>query len=383
MPLKFTIKKIILSIIPFSFIHYIKKRASIDYLMFGSSRKHTGRYLYNNSSSMFTLYGMEDQLGEKVVKGFESCYKTYLSHNGLLRKYILEVEDCIIEPRYGWGISAKENKLVFDSISNNSWIETYHPSYFDYKKNRSSAIEYPQIISINTLQGGDKNYWHFMHDLLGEVALAKKLLPGNIPFLISKTLAQQSFFKNALEQSEFLSACTWVVRDDKYYKAARAYFLQTLPNSNEQFFDVRNILSIPDSDNSKQRKIFLKRNRKRIRFLDNTDEIEAIAKKYGFEIVDSDNLTLQQQIKLFGETKYLVGIHGAGLTNVLFRKNAAMHLLELLPADYLQPHYFWISKGMGHNYSCLVGSPSAYDTSFHIDASEFEKKLTQISGLGS
>jgi hypothetical protein len=52
-----------------------------------------------------------------------------------------------------------------------------------------------------------------------------------------------------------------------------------------------------------------------------------------------------------------------------------MNVLEILPGDYLQPHYFWLSKGMGHTYRCIAGSESFYDTSFYVDPVLFEKKL--------
>ncbi len=383
MPATFNFRKIMLSVIPFSFIHFVKKKMSVSYFFFGKSLKNKGTYLVNDTTAEFTLYGMEEELGAEVAGGFRSCYKTYLAHHGLLRKYVLQVENCIIEPEYGWGICEADNRLVFDSVSNNSWIETYHPSYIKYRKNKDKAISYPDLISINLIPGGENNYWHFLHDLLGQVALAKKVLPGNIPFLISKTLAEKPFFKSALLQSSYLSQCTWVIRDDKYYRADMAYFLQTMPNSNEQFLAVREILQVNDSDKNKERKIFLTRSKKRIRFVSNKTEIEDLARRYHYEIVDADDLTLQQQITLFGETKYLIGIHGAGLTNVLYRKNASLHLLELLPQDYLQPHYFWISKGMGHSYSCLVGSRIKYDTSFYIDPEKFEKKIKQMLETGT
>lgn len=382
MPARFTFRKIILSIIPFSFVHFIKKKMSVNYLLFGKAVKNRGTYLVNDSTTQFTLYGMEEELGKAVAGGFKACYNSYLAHKGLLRKYVLEVENCIIEPEYGWGICVADNRLVFDSVSNNSWIEAYHPSYFRYRKARAGAVHYPRLISINLIPGGENNYWHFLHDLLGQVALSKKLLPEHTPFLISKGLAEKPFFRSALLQSSYLSQCTWVIRDDNYYRADKAYFLQTMPNSNEQFLGVREILEVMDSDKDKSRKIFLTRSKKRIRFISNKTEIEDIAMRYHFEIVDADDLTLQQQIILFGETRYLIGIHGAGLTNVLYRKNAPLHLLELLPKDYLQPHYFWISKGMGHQYSCLVGSKAAYDTSFYVVPAEFEKKLVQMLDSG-
>lgn len=378
----FTIKKILLSVIPFSFIYFFKKKISVNYLLFGKSKKNIGTYLVDDNSTGLNLYSMENELGKEVISGFEASYRSYISHEGFLRKYVLEVSNCIIEPGFGWAITAKDNKLVFDSISNNSWREVYHPSYRKFKMRGGNTIDIPAIISINLIPGGESNYWHFLHDLLGQVALAKKVLNTDIPFLINKALAEKSFFKSALIQSSYLAKCTWIIRDEKYIDAGKAYFIQTMPNGNEQFFDVRNMLEVKESNKEKQRKIFLTRNKSRIRFVNNKDEIEEIARQYGFEIVDADNLSLQQQIELFGETRYLVGIHGAGLTNVLYRKNAPLHLLELLPQDYLQPHYFWISKGMGHSYSCLVGSRSSYNTSFYVDPKKFEEKLAQVLDSG-
>ncbi len=376
MAFKFTYKKSLLSVIPFKLIHGFKKKVSLNYFFFGPAKKEIGTYLVNECGSKFSLYNMEEELGLEVSSGFKSCYDDYLSRPGLLRKYVLEIKDCIIEPVYGWGIT-EEKKLVFDSISNNAWIETYHPSWFSYKNNLQKAAKIPELISINILKGGDKNYWHFLHDLLGQVALAQKTIPRTVPFLISKELYEMPFFKEALLESNSLAACQWIVRD-QYYKAAKVYFLQVLPNSNEQFFDAIRLLGAPSPSNSKQRKIYLKRNNNRIRFLKNSEAIEKIAIKYGFEIIDADYLSLKEQMTLFSECKQLIGIHGAGLTNIIFRQNAELHLLELLPADYIQPHYFWLSKGFGKKYSCILGTPTSIDTSFSINEEAFENKVLSL-----
>ncbi len=379
MPGKFVFRKLLLSIIPFRLVYFFKKKLPVNYLLFGKANRHEGNYLLDEMEDRTTvLCSMNDELGRQVASGFSDCYKIYFSCKGFLRRYILEVPDCIIEPEYGWGITAQNDRLVFDSISNNTWRETYHPSYRKYKREKDKAIRLDSLISINLIPGGEDNYWHFLHDLLGQVALARHTIKGELSFLISRRLSEKKYFKDALAISTCLSDCNWVIRDDCYYRVGRAYFLQTMPNSNQQFFQVKELLGIKDSPKGMNRKVFLTRSRKRIRFLRNSKEIESLAAQHGFEIIDADGLSLQEQIHLFGETRYLVGIHGAGLTNVIYRQNAPLHLFELLPADYLQPHYFWISKGMEHDYSCLVGSSSYYDTSFYIDPSEFEKKLVHM-----
>lgn len=376
--MKFAVRKFILRFIPHEVIRFARKKINLNYFLFGPSQKGVGTYLINDTNSRFLLYGMEQELGNRVVEGFETCYEEYRSKGDLLRKYIVAIENCIIEPHTGWAITQPDGKLVFDSIANNSWRENYHPSYTDYRKGKAMAEEIDEAVSINIIRGGEDNYWHFMHDLLGEVALALKHLPPGIPFLISKNLSEKKYFKQALSQSNILGDQTWIIRDKKYYRVKKCWFIQTMLNANEQFFGVQNLLQIGDSDIHTERKIFLTRSTNRIRFLKNAKEIEEIAKSHGFEIIDTDGMNLQDQVSLFSSSRYVVGIHGAGLTNVIYRKNAPMALLELLPGDYLQPHYFWLSKGMGHQYQCLVGTVAAVDTSFKIDPVSFEEKLLQI-----
>jgi hypothetical protein len=372
-------KQIVSKILPYKLIKFVIKYLNINFALWGSTKKDIGSYLVRNCDTSFNDYNMEAALGQEVINEFKNRFENYKAHNGFLCEYILQCEDCIIEPEFGWGIT-KRNELIFDSISNNSWIETYHPSYFAYKKNKHAAIYYPEIISINLLKGGDNNYWHFLHDLLGQVALSK-LHNIDAPILISKSLSEKAYFTMALQQSEQLAKTLWVVRDKQYIKAGKAYFLQTKPNDMKQFWGILDLLEIKDSNKRDARKIFLTRNKNRIRFISNTEQIEAIAKQNGFEIVDTDSLGFLEQINLFSKTTYLIGIHGAGLTNIIFRKNAPLTVLELFPKDYIEPHYFWLTMGLGNKYLCQVGSLSYTNTSFQIDTNEFQQKINEMLAL--
>jgi Glycosyltransferase 61 len=371
-----TFKKAFFKLIPYKWVRVFLKKVNLNYLFFGKAITTAGTYLLKDTDTTFKTYGMEAELPAAVLKGFKERYIDYTNHKGLLCEYVLQVDNCIIEPVYGWGITAN-NKLILDSIANNRWIETYHPDFFLYKKNKNNAVHYPSIISLRLIKGGESNYWHFLHDLLGQLALAKS--EGiEAPVLISKVFSEKAFFKMALQKSKQLSAITWVIQDEQYIKADKAYFLQTKPNDMKQFFGVLKLLEITDGDKLANRHIFLTRNKNRIRFIENAEEIEAIAVKYNFEIVDTDKISFLDQIKLFSSTSHLIGIHGAGLTNVMFRLNAPLTVLELLPGDYIEPHYFWLSKGMGHKYFCQLGSKSHIDTSFSINATQFENKIKQM-----
>jgi hypothetical protein len=80
-----------------------------------------------------------------------------------------------------------------------------------------------------------------------------------------------------------------------------------------------------------------------------------------------------------------VGIHGAGLANIVFRANAPMSLLEMFPPisvpsfEAPPPHYFWLATQLGFEYDLLFGEnrhdTESYQTSFSVDAGLFREKL--------
>ncbi|NTS43158.1 glycosyltransferase family 61 protein [Flavisolibacter sp. BT320] len=375
------LKNYLFAFVPYKQIRKLKKYGTLKFLLWGKAKRQFGHYLLQEADPVLNLHKMETSLGNEVVTGFTACHNAYIACKDLLREYVLVCQNCIIEPKYGWGIDVATDTLIFDSIANNSWLETYHPGYFQYKKSKEKADFYPDIISIRMLKGGERNYWHFLHDLLGEVVLAKEYVhnAANIPYLISEDLAKQPFFKQAIAESSYLSGLNWVVqKKDQYVRADKAYFLQVQPNKKETLLGVRALFNLPLADNTHKRKVFLTRNPKRIRYLKNAGEIEIIARKYSFEIIDADTLSFSEQINLFRQVRFLAGIHGAGLVNMIFRQGAPMSLLELFPQNYIQPHYFWLSKDLGFDYACLVGSKAGTDTAFSVAPAEFEDKIQEM-----
>jgi len=68
-----------------------------------------------------------------------------------------------------------------------------------------------------------------------------------------------------------------------------------------------------------------------------------------------EELTLDEQIDLFYNSSHVIGIHGAGLTNIIYRYGAEMSLIELFPPNNIPPHYYWLSKLMKYKYQAIVG----------------------------
>ncbi len=74
----------------------------------------------------------------------------------------------------------------------------------------------------------------------------------------------------------------------------------------------------------------------------------------------------------------MVGIHGAGLLNVLFRHPAPLHLLEIFPRSYVQIHYYWLCQHYGFAYDAVKGEDGDSHGEFSLDPAMFSQKLDQM-----
>lgn len=124
------------------------------------------------------------------------------------------------------------------------------------------------------------------------------------------------------------------------------------------------------------RKIFISRSKATKRRILNEAALLPILQETGFEIVFPEELSYREQVKLFAESKVVVGAHGAGFTNLLFCQNTSV--LELHPATALKPHYFLLSKGQQLNYHYLVGSAANEKLDFEVEEAAFEQKISAI-----
>lgn len=375
-------RKFLLHIIPYDFIRFVRKHFTINYLFWGSSKKNVGFYRLNINKSeneKFSFGGKYSLKNETILEAFINCGNQYKKRSGLLREYILECNDCIIEPRYGWGIANKDNTLIFDSLSNNSWKEQYHPPFLPFwwaKTINKTGLCFDQAVSIRMIEGGHKNYWHFFNDLIGQVVLAQENNLDHLPFIISYSFSKQKFFIEALELSSYLKSRVWIVQDDNsYIECKKVFFLQKEINHISQFNKVIDFFNSKEYKVVSKKKIFLTRNSTRIRSIKNIIEVEQMMLHHGFEIIDTDTLSIKDQIILFKNTAVLVGIHGAGLVNMIFRANLPLKILEIFPKNYIQPHYFWLATDFNYEYDAFIGGQLVLNSQFEVNLSEFEYKI--------
>jgi hypothetical protein len=201
---------------------------------------------------------------------------------------------------------------------------------------------------------------------------------ADLPIVVSARLANKSYFRAAVARSPQLRARRWIVHDRQHIDVDEVIVCKTLPHRKRTFDALLDLLNVPPADSQSNRRIFLTRNARRGRYIANGADVARVCAEYGFEALDADRLSLDEQIACFSRARYVVGIHGAGLTNTIFRRGAPLSLLELFPPDNLPPHYWWLAQNYGYGYDALVGRASSAVGAFEVDIDLLRAKLHSL-----
>jgi hypothetical protein len=133
------------------------------------------------------------------------------------------------------------------------------------------------------------------------------------------------------------------------------------------------------------RKIYVGRTDAEARRMRNEAELIEHLRKLDFEIVVPGNLSVAEQIQVFGEAALVVGPHGAGMTNIAFCKPGTI-VYELLPSHYGNACFcnlaricdlaYWADsfESDGH------GLPNLRD--WESNTKEIMERLTEIDSVG-
>jgi Glycosyltransferase 61 len=116
---------------------------------------------------------------------------------------------------------------------------------------------------------------------------------------------------------------------------------------------LRRVFKIDERPSHPSRKIAISRTDATARRIVNWEETASVLRRHGFEIVELAELPTESQIVLFRDCAQVVGVHGAGLTNLLFAPRDCS-VLEILPPLAAAQSYWWLASGLGQRYVSLI-----------------------------
>jgi hypothetical protein len=300
-------------------------------------------------------------------------------YNWTQEEFLLKLDDsCCIEPDFGWAI-VKRNRLVYYSLGVSR--TPFQPKPLFFKLLFNAKCERVGL-AISLRDTGEENYFHFYNDVLSKLFFLQSqgIDIQSLPVIVSARTWAKEYFQYAVKCSTLLSSINWILQSDQYIYCETAIFCKPLTHRLDLWDKTRQLFGNVSKSNS--RRVYLTRSKNRLRFIENSSEIESVCSKFGFEVIDTDGLTLQQQIAIFSNVKFLIGIHGAGLTNMIFMYGRC-HVLELFPPPsfgYLPYHYIMLSKMNGFGYNAIIGEEGKkrYSGGFYLPALNLERTIKQL-----
>ena len=202
----------------------------------------------------------------------------------------------------------------------------------------------------------ETNYFHFFNDLIGKLLFVRQHLPAlsDHAFLIAERVHESRWFR-ALRSTDLLQDARFIVqRCDEPVVCESPIFVKAPPHqadifstisasARERYANVR--ASVPE-------RLILLRGAGTMHGRIPRNQLELVARlgEYGFEAIDPATLPWPKQVAVMRHCRILVGLHGAGMTNLMFRGQGPMTVVELFPRGFSPPHYYWMAQMLGYRY---------------------------------
>ncbi|WP_256301104.1 glycosyltransferase family 61 protein [Haloarchaeobius salinus] len=111
------------------------------------------------------------------------------------------------------------------------------------------------------------------------------------------------------------------------------------------------------------------------RRVSNLDSLAPLLETYGFERFRPEEHSVAEQVATFADADVVLGVHGAGLTNLLFATDAT--LVELF-GSYVNPVFYALAVQTNNEYACAGFEPRGDD--LHVDPDRL-RALFDLAGV--
>ena len=351
------------------------KIKTVDRLLFPSLHLDAKDFLVYKEVNPFLLLNIDlssfsDQVRERL--------KIWVDPKWTQDEYLLRFDrGGFIEAKVGWGITL-DRKLIYPSLGFSRAPHVRKPDLFELFLTRKKIVKLDAIISLRDT--GEENYFHFFNDLISKLFFIKDngIDLNNFTVVVSQKLYEKEYFKVTIENS-WLKDLTFHVQTDEWIEFKTALFCKPLTHTLKYFKQTVRLL-LPENSGNGRRRVFITRDAKTFRFIDNMKELLPVLESYGFEIIDSAKLSFLDQLRIFSECSILIGVHGAGLTNMIFRQGRSLSVVEIAnPFEYIPFHYIMLSAQFKYPYTVILGKDNNLKTGgFRLEPNDLEGALNKV-----
>ena len=302
---------------------------------------------------------------------------------------VFELKDCVIGGtgtlfsggRFVWGtdyLLMFMNSTALDPIM--AGLQRRHPA---------QHIDGVVICGFNALY---ENYYHFVAEALATMSLCLDLLAArNLPRITLVTGKLNQTRRDYLdlllqgdprvpvvdlELSEFVTADTVIYCDNLGRVVHQQVCWEEIPLAEKL------IAALGLTDSRPTRLLYIARTDTKGRAMRNEQALIERLAALGFEIFVGSQHSVAAQIRAFREARFIVGPHGAGLTNVLFCQPGTV-LLELQQSGYVNTGMMRLAQLANMRYYSEVFFPAADDSFWESWVVDVDRVVDAIDFINS
>ncbi|MFN6495919.1 MAG: glycosyltransferase family 61 protein [Nostoc sp. DedQUE01] len=208
---------------------------------------------------------------------------------------------------------------------------------------------------------GGKGYFHWMFDVLPRIHLLKQ---AEIDFShIDKFLVNSLHLSFQKETLEILGIPEEKILESRKFPhiKAKQLVVPSLPGQTGNipkwacdFLKTEIIGSSSYQKVGKGNLIYISRDRATVRRVINEDELVPFLKKFGFEVIFLEKMSVAEQALVLASASVIVAPHGAGLSNLVFC-SPGTKVIELFSPNYVNVCYWVLSNNIQLDYYYLIG----------------------------
>jgi capsular polysaccharide biosynthesis protein/glycosyltransferase involved in cell wall biosynthesis len=151
-------------------------------------------------------------------------------------------------------------------------------------------------------------------------------------------------------------------------------FIEGVPAARVRSFQRRIASLYADRRGPRNRRLLVKR-LGQARAIDNFADVEAFLQPLGFETVWLEGASVEEQIDMFQRAEFVIGAHGAGLTNLLFCEPGTK-VIEFMPTAEMRPFFWLISEKLGLRHAmqfCPGVEGAGFQASIRVDMDKLRR----------
>lgn len=224
------------------------------------------------------------------------------------------------------------------------------------------------------------HYFHWMCDALPRLIQIKDFT-NKYPILIPDIFLNYKYIEESLKILDVNYKIYDSSKDLRVKKLLISSHIAESGNYNkENILKTREILT-DKSQILNTDKIWLSREKSKHRKIKNEDELKKILYQFNYKIVHPEDYSFQEQSQILSNSKVVAGLHGGGLTNIIYLKENSILFEIRRDGDEENNCYFSLASELDLKYFYLNAKKlgeDLYVDDVKVNVQEFEEILEKI-----